>query len=222
MTGRRLVPTNYHQKILEIEQRTIDTAEIPLFQCAGCGIWFSFSQATLDHIFPRCRGGANHPDNYQNMCGPCNSSKGGRTMEEWVKSGNVRCKNFWKGRHDQIPKGFKNPNFVEVTYIEVDKSRINETVVLCDGKVGVIAEVRPYGFKVNLFDRTARLVTDEEIKQVIFSADLGRQVNRLPKPVFVEPKFSRNLENLERKAFVAPQFGRRARTKRLAKISADS
>lgn len=31
---------------------------------------------TKDHIIPRSKGGADHLDNYQTMCSPCNSKKG--------------------------------------------------------------------------------------------------------------------------------------------------
>ncbi len=37
----------------------------------------------LDHVMPRSRGGPDHPDNLVPACGPCNSSKGARTPEEW-------------------------------------------------------------------------------------------------------------------------------------------
>ncbi len=40
---------------------------------------------TIDHKTPFFRGGNNTPDNIQLLCKPCNSSKGIRTMEEWLE-----------------------------------------------------------------------------------------------------------------------------------------
>jgi len=41
---------------------------------------------TVDHIVPRSRGGADHINNYQPMCEPCNSSKGNSMEGENVPS----------------------------------------------------------------------------------------------------------------------------------------
>ena len=38
---------------------------------------------TVDHRFPRARGGSNDPQNLVTACRYCNSSKGARTPEEW-------------------------------------------------------------------------------------------------------------------------------------------
>lgn len=37
-----------------------------------------------DHIIPLSRGGSHWPDNRQLLCRPCNSSKGTKTMAEWL------------------------------------------------------------------------------------------------------------------------------------------
>ncbi|MDP9144339.1 MAG: HNH endonuclease [Actinomycetota bacterium] len=37
---------------------------------------------TRDHIVPLAKGGAHHPDNIQFVCGPCNSAKGPKLMNE--------------------------------------------------------------------------------------------------------------------------------------------
>lgn len=52
-------------------------------RCNGCACDIRQSY-TVDHIIPRSRGGSNDIDNIQLLCGPCNSSKGDRTMDEWM------------------------------------------------------------------------------------------------------------------------------------------
>ena len=49
--------------------------------CAGCRSHFEFRNLTTDHIIPRKRGGTDHKDNLQLLCGHCNSVKGDRPME---------------------------------------------------------------------------------------------------------------------------------------------
>lgn len=39
--------------------------------------------ATLDHKFPKARGGSNHHDNLVMSCGECNRAKGDMTAEEF-------------------------------------------------------------------------------------------------------------------------------------------
>ena len=44
--------------------------------CAGCRSHFPFRNLTVDHIVPLARGGSDHIDNLQLLCGACNSTKG--------------------------------------------------------------------------------------------------------------------------------------------------
>jgi len=54
--------------------------------CAMCG---SLDKLSLDHIIPLARGGRHSVGNLQSLCKPCNSSKGTKTMTEWLKSKNL-------------------------------------------------------------------------------------------------------------------------------------
>lgn len=50
--------------------------------CNGCRQFFQFRNFTIDHIVPQAKGGPNHLDNLQLLCGACNSMKGTGTQEE--------------------------------------------------------------------------------------------------------------------------------------------
>ena len=58
--------------------------EIRAVCCNGCRIAFPFQNFTVDHVIPRSRGGTDHPDNLQLLCGACNSTKGNRTQAELI------------------------------------------------------------------------------------------------------------------------------------------
>jgi 5-methylcytosine-specific restriction endonuclease McrA len=51
-------------------------------QCAGCGISFTITKPTLDHVFPLVKGGGATKSNVQALCRKCNSSKGAKT--DWI------------------------------------------------------------------------------------------------------------------------------------------
>ena len=46
--------------------------------CGGCKVMFPFRNFTVDHIVPQSRGGTDHLENLQLLCGACNSMKGDR------------------------------------------------------------------------------------------------------------------------------------------------
>lgn len=53
------------------------------FYCQYCG---SEHDLTCDHITPLVLGGTNEPTNLTTACRSCNSSKGDKTLEEWVRT----------------------------------------------------------------------------------------------------------------------------------------
>ena len=50
-------------------------------QCGGCRIDFPFKVMEVDHVVPSSRGGSDHMDNLQLLCGHCNRTKGDRPQE---------------------------------------------------------------------------------------------------------------------------------------------
>lgn len=68
----------------------VDLCEALDFRCQGCGEVFPLEALTEDHVLPLGPPyyGSDWIENIQPLCGPCNSSKGHRTMEEWLT---------WKG-----------------------------------------------------------------------------------------------------------------------------
>ena len=53
-------------------------------ECAGCRLSFPFRNFTIDHVVARVKGGTDHIDNLQLLCGACNSMKGERSQEEFI------------------------------------------------------------------------------------------------------------------------------------------
>lgn len=49
--------------------------------CGGCALHFEARNLTVDHIIARSKGGTDHLENLQLLCGQCNAVKGDRGME---------------------------------------------------------------------------------------------------------------------------------------------
>ena len=52
--------------------------------CAGYRVLFQFRNMTVDHVVAQSRGGSDHIDNLQLLCGACNSMKGAQSQAELV------------------------------------------------------------------------------------------------------------------------------------------
>lgn len=52
--------------------------------CGGCRTMFPFRNMTVDHVVPQSKGGDDHLDNLQLLCGACNSMKGTGSQAEFV------------------------------------------------------------------------------------------------------------------------------------------
>ena len=52
--------------------------------CNGCRIHFPFRNLTVDHVVPRSKGGTDHRENLQLLCGACNSLKGSGSHAEFL------------------------------------------------------------------------------------------------------------------------------------------
>ena len=53
-------------------------------RCGGCREAFPFRNFTIDHVVPQSKGGTDHFDNLQLLCGACNSTKGAGTQSELI------------------------------------------------------------------------------------------------------------------------------------------
>jgi 5-methylcytosine-specific restriction endonuclease McrA len=67
------------------------------FTCQYCG---THGARTADHVIPHSKGGTRTLTNLVAACSTCNTSKGDRTLAEWVASGLApeRANDLLKGR----------------------------------------------------------------------------------------------------------------------------
>lgn len=52
--------------------------------CGGCEEHFPIRNLTIDHVVPQSKGGSDHLENLQLLCGACNSTKGSGTHEQFL------------------------------------------------------------------------------------------------------------------------------------------
>lgn len=52
------------------------------YTCQYCGTQLSFSNATVDHVFPRSKGGKTTFENTVISCLPCNTAKGSKLLDQ--------------------------------------------------------------------------------------------------------------------------------------------
>ena len=52
--------------------------------CGGCRMMFPFRNFEIDHVIPRAKGGSDHVENLQLLCGACNRAKGTGTQAELI------------------------------------------------------------------------------------------------------------------------------------------
>ena len=52
--------------------------------CTGCKVWFPFRNMTVDHKVPVDKGGSDHKENLQLLCGACNSMKHTSTQAQLI------------------------------------------------------------------------------------------------------------------------------------------
>lgn len=53
--------------------------------CKGCSNKYQIKDFHIDHIIPKSKGGGDYYENYQLLCGHCNTTKGNRPMEYLMK-----------------------------------------------------------------------------------------------------------------------------------------
>ena len=79
---RRRVYINVRRRREQSSMKRLRIYTRDKFRCQYCGAKKTASELTLDHIWPRSRGGDNTPINVVTACLKCNNRKGDRTPEE--------------------------------------------------------------------------------------------------------------------------------------------
>lgn len=92
--GRCVIPGHWKGGAQRAARRSGDYGRVwkrirnrALVRAAGRCVYCAGAAATGDHVIPESRGGATEDDNVLAACGTCNTSKGARTLREWIESG---------------------------------------------------------------------------------------------------------------------------------------
>ena len=73
-------------KISDLYKQQMEKLQQSNHACAYCGkVFISPKEATIDHIFPRIKGGSNEMENIVFACKTCNSSKDDKDMFGWYR-----------------------------------------------------------------------------------------------------------------------------------------
>lgn len=82
------------------------------WMCQYCGEPLEAEEVTIDHVFPRSRGGANSWENCVSACGRCNGAKADRTPQEaGMRLRKQPKKPDWKPRMELPRRGFVHPSW---------------------------------------------------------------------------------------------------------------
>jgi 5-methylcytosine-specific restriction endonuclease McrA len=67
-------------------------------RCRFCGVLLPRGEFTLDHLYPRSKGGPDWDINLVVACGPCNNQKGDKTVAEAGMDllGNAAFRDEWR------------------------------------------------------------------------------------------------------------------------------
>ena len=71
-------------KLSERKRRRLALLEASGWRCAYCSRALKLRTATVDHVVPKSRGGANVRANKVAACKQCNLSKGQKLLSEWT------------------------------------------------------------------------------------------------------------------------------------------
>ena len=110
--GRWQISDLYQQQIEKLQQSN--------HACAYCGTVFNFpTEATVDHIFPRSKGGTNEMENIVFACKTCNSSKGDRDMFGWYVE-----------HFETFPSIYLTANYLKKIYIYAQANNLLDTKLI--------------------------------------------------------------------------------------------
>lgn len=84
------IPMTHHKKKPRVDKRKVMTeCKVRLLDtapyCHYCHVSLDKDSATLDHVYPKSRGGPTHILNLVLCCGPCNATKADNVI--WINRG---------------------------------------------------------------------------------------------------------------------------------------